>query len=116
PNATSSRSARRAGPVRCRTAPRPQPPMRRSRSASPGRTRPAPPTRLRPRRSRAPRCRPRSTRVGQVEPGADGHLQNLAGGLGADPLPAVAEQVPVVEAHLAVVGAGVLLRLEGQPP
>jgi hypothetical protein len=53
--------------------------------------------------------------VGEVEPGADGHFQDLAGGLGADPLPAVAEQVPVEETHLLVVGAGVLVPVAAQP-
>ena len=53
--------------------------------------------------------------VAEVEPAANGHLQNVAGRLRADPLPAVAEQVSVEEAHLLVVGAGVLVPVAAQP-
>src|SRR6266568_9158241 len=38
-----------------------------------------------------------------------GDLQDLAGGLAADPLAGVAEDVPVEETHAAVVVAGVLV-------
>src|SRR5207245_4892267 len=47
--------------------------------------------------------------VRQVQAGADRHLECLATGLAADPVPAVLEQVPVPEAHFLVVASRVLV-------
>ncbi|OLT85335.1 hypothetical protein BKG58_14905 [Mycobacteroides abscessus subsp. abscessus] len=46
---------------------------------------------------------------GQVEASADRDFQNVAGGLAADPLAGVAEQVAVEEPDLTVIVAGFLV-------
>jgi hypothetical protein len=53
--------------------------------------------------------------VGQVEAGADRHLQDTPGRPGADPVAAAGEHVPVEESHLLVIGARVLVPVAAQP-
>jgi hypothetical protein len=48
--------------------------------------------------------------VGEVAAGADGDLQDVAAGLGADPAAAVAEQPSFPKGHLPVVVVGVLVQ------
>jgi len=62
-------------------------------------------------------CRePHAVRVeGEVTPGADGYLKDVAESPAAHPRPAVPEQPPVPAVHLAVIPARLLVPVCGQP-
>jgi hypothetical protein len=51
----------------------------------------------------------------EVQAGADADLEHVPDGLPAHPLPAVAEQLPIEERHLLVVGTGVVVPVAAQP-